>query len=175
MLGIAQVNLALLSLARFLSESGCKGTTIFWTTKLFPNFFALKRENFLDSWQTSIPKGLLHYIIIYISQPQLPNSLLLTPQLLTPYSPTPHSSTPHSSTPYSPTPYSPTPYSIMNFPDKPPSEICAESTKSNSGLVWRKYGQFCYLPDLQQLTNFPLQTATSKQWKHSVFEVKISY
>ena len=48
-LGIAQVNLALLSLARFLSESGCKGTTFFRTAKLFPNFFALKRENFLDS------------------------------------------------------------------------------------------------------------------------------
>ena len=63
----------------------------------------------------------------------------------------------------------------MNFPNKIPSEICAESTKSNLGLVWRKYGRFCYLPDLQQLTNSPLQTATSKQWEYSVFEVKMSY
>ena len=47
--------------AQFLSESGCKGTTIFRITKTFPDFFAIKQKvfAFVDNAKT------LH-LIIYI-------------------------------------------------------------------------------------------------------------
>ena len=42
---------------KFLSESGCKGTTFFRTAKLFTRFFSKKQKVFalIDNAKTSIP------------------------------------------------------------------------------------------------------------------------
>ena len=50
-LGIAQVNLALPSLARFLSESGCKGTTFQDSLQTFRQLFFGGGEYFRDYLQ----------------------------------------------------------------------------------------------------------------------------
>ena len=52
-LGIAQVNLALPSLARFLSESGCKGTTFQDSLQTFRQLFFGGGEYFRDYLQNA--------------------------------------------------------------------------------------------------------------------------
>ncbi|GEM_PF-4640902 len=48
----------------FLSESGCKGTTIFWITKLFIDFFAKKQKVFDFHDKSRKPYTLLYNILL---------------------------------------------------------------------------------------------------------------
>jgi hypothetical protein len=54
-LGIAQVDLALHSLARFLGESGCKGTHFSTTNQILWQLFFKNNESFPDYLQKQLP------------------------------------------------------------------------------------------------------------------------